>query len=59
MPRLNIEVLVDYLLRLSDDLYICWNESRNDELTASIDDIRHRVNLLIQNLRVLEERPDE
>ena len=59
MPHLNIEVLVDYLLRLSDDLYTCWNESRNDELTASIDDIRHRVDTLIQNLRVLEERPDE
>lgn len=59
MPRLNIEVLVDYLLRLSDDLYTCWTESRNDELTASIDDIRHRVNRLIQSLRVLEERPDE
>jgi hypothetical protein len=59
MTHLNIEILIDYLLRVSDDLYTCWTESRNDELTASIDDIRHRVNRLIQNLRVLEERPDE
>jgi len=53
-PRLNIEKLIE-VLRVSDGLYACWQASRNDELTESINVERNRLEVLIQNLeRLLE-----
>jgi len=54
-PRLNIEKLIEVLMRVSDGLYACWQASRNDELTESINVERNRLEVLIQNLeRLLE-----
>ena len=58
MPRLNVEKLIEVLMRVSDGLYWCWQTSMNDELTESINVERNRVNLLVQNLRVLVDEPD-
>jgi hypothetical protein len=54
-PRLNIEKLIEVLMRVSDGLYACWQASRNDELTESINVERNRLEVLIQNLEKLLE----
>jgi hypothetical protein len=54
-PRLNIEKLIEVLMRVSDGLFACWQASRNDELTESISVERNRLEVLIRSLeRLLE-----
>jgi hypothetical protein len=52
-PRLNIEKLIEVLMRVSDGLYACWQASRNDELTESISVERNRLEVLIRSLERL------
>jgi hypothetical protein len=54
-PRLNIEKLIEVLMRVSDGLLACWQASRNDELTESINVEINRLQVLIQNLEKLLE----
>jgi len=59
MPRLNVEKLIEVLMRVSDGLYTCWQECMNVELCESINVERERVNRLVLSLRVLVDEPDE
>lgn len=52
-PSLNVEKLIEVLMRVSDGLYACWQASRNDELTESINVERNRLEVLIRTLEVL------
>jgi len=52
-PSLNVEKLIEVLMRVSDGLFACWQASRNDELTESISVERNRIEILIRSLEVL------
>lgn len=50
MPRLNLEKTLEFVEGLHTQVSICYEMSRNDELTDELERIRDRLEALINTL---------